>query len=124
VESPEPVTGGGDTDVGVTGGQAFHRVWDGVRDPRSILTAHETKLQSSDLAYLNGSTIVALSRGQSAGQTCRALSITEQTYYRWRNEYGGLKGDQVKRLKELERENTRLTRAVADHAAQPTGTAQ
>jgi hypothetical protein len=43
---------------------------------------------------------VALCRGQSAGQTCRALSITEQTYYRWRNESGGLKGDQVKRLKE------------------------
>lgn len=39
--------------------------------------------------------VVALRRGQSAGQTCRALSITEQTYSRWRNEYGGLKGDQV-----------------------------
>jgi len=57
---------------------------------------------------------VALSRGQSVGQACRALSITEQTYYRWRNEYGGLKVDQVKRLKELERENSRLKRAVAD----------
>jgi putative transposase len=45
---------------------------------------------------------------------CRALSITEQTYYRWRNEYGGLKVDQIKRLKDLERENTRLKRAVAD----------
>ncbi len=42
------------------------------------------------------------------------LSITEHTYYRWRNEYGGLKVDQVKRLKDLERENTRLKRAVAD----------
>ncbi len=62
---------------------------------------------------------VALCRGQSAGQTCRALSITEQTYYRWRNESGGLKGDQVKRLKELERENTRLTRAVADLTRKP-----
>ena len=57
---------------------------------------------------------VVLRWGQSAGQTCRTLSVTEQTYYRWRNESGGLKGDQVKRLKELERENTRLTRAVAD----------
>jgi transposase-like protein len=47
-------------------------------------------------------------------QVCRQLSITEQTYYRWRNEYGGLKLDQAKRLKELERENTRLKRAVAD----------
>jgi len=40
--------------------------------------------------------------------------VTEVTYYRWRNEYGGLKGDQVKRLKELEVENTRLRRAVSD----------
>ena len=40
--------------------------------------------------------------------------MTEVTYYRWRNEYGGLKGDQVKRLKELEVENTRLRRAVSD----------
>ena len=47
-------------------------------------------------------------------QVCRTIGITEQTYYRWRTEYGGLKVDQVKRLKELERENTRLKRAVAD----------
>lgn len=57
---------------------------------------------------------VALSKGQSVVQMCRTQGITEQTYYRWRNEYGGLKIDQVKRLKELERENTRLKRAVAD----------
>lgn len=57
---------------------------------------------------------VALSKGQPVVQVCRTLGITEQTYYRWRNEYGGLKIDQVKRLKELERENTRLKRAVAD----------
>jgi putative transposase len=57
---------------------------------------------------------VALSKGQSVAHVCRALSITEQTYYRWRNEYGGLKVDQVKRLKDLERENTRLKRVVAD----------
>jgi len=57
---------------------------------------------------------VALSRGQTVVQVCRQLNITEQTYYRWRNEYGGLKLDQAKRLKELERENTRLKPAVAD----------
>jgi hypothetical protein len=44
----------------------------------------------------------------------RAIGVTEVTYYRWRNEYGGLKGDQVKRLKELESENTRLRRAISD----------
>lgn len=57
---------------------------------------------------------MALSKGQSVVQMCRTQGITEQTYYQWRNEYGGLKIDQVKRLKELERENTRLKRAVAD----------
>ena len=55
---------------------------------------------------------VALSKGQSVVQVCRTLGIAEQTYYRWRNEYGGLTIDQVKRLKELERENSRLERAV------------
>ena len=44
----------------------------------------------------------------------RTIGVTEVTYYRWRNEYGGLKGDQVKRLKELETENGRLRRAVSD----------
>lgn len=57
---------------------------------------------------------VALSKGQTVLQVCRTLGITEQTYYRWRQEYGGLKLDQAKRLKDLERENTRLKRAVAD----------
>ena len=57
---------------------------------------------------------VSLRKGHPVAQVCRTLGITEQTYYRWRNEYGGLKVDQVKRLKELKRENTRLKRAVAD----------
>ena len=47
-------------------------------------------------------------------QVCRHIGISEQSYYRWRREYGGLKVDQAKRLKELGRENTRLRRAVAD----------
>lgn len=47
---------------------------------------------------------------------CRRLEITEQTYYRWRKEYGGLKVEQAKRFRELERENTRLRRLVADQA--------
>ena len=57
---------------------------------------------------------VALTKGQPVAHVCRALSITEQRYYRWRKEYGGLKVDLIKRLKDLERENTRLKRAVAD----------
>lgn len=57
---------------------------------------------------------VALSKSQAVAQICRTLGITEQTYYRWRNEYGGLKVDHARRLKELERENSRLKRAVAE----------
>ena len=59
---------------------------------------------------------VDLSKGQPVGAVCRKLEITEQTYYRWRKEYGGLKVDQAKRLRELERENARLKKVVADQA--------
>lgn len=47
-------------------------------------------------------------------EVCRQIGVTEQTYYRWRKEYGGLRVDQAKRLKELEQENGRLKRVVAD----------
>jgi putative transposase len=57
---------------------------------------------------------VELAQGRSVAEVCRSLGVTEQTYYRWRKEYGGLKMDQAKRLKVLEQENTRLRRAVAD----------
>ncbi len=57
---------------------------------------------------------VSLSRGQKLGEVCRALGISEQSYYRWRSEYGGMKLAQVKRLKELEKENAQLKRAVAE----------
>jgi putative transposase len=57
---------------------------------------------------------VALAQGQTVGQVCRTQGISEQTYYRWRREYGGLKIEQAKRLKALEQENARLRRAVAD----------
>ena len=59
---------------------------------------------------------VSLGQGRSVKEVCKQLEITEQTYYRWRKEYGGLRMDQAKRLKELERENTRLKRVVADQA--------
>jgi transposase-like protein len=57
---------------------------------------------------------VELAKGQKVPAVCRKLEITEQTYYRWRKEYGGLRLDQAKRLKELEQENARLKRLVAD----------
>ena len=57
---------------------------------------------------------VLMAQGRPIADAVRAIGVTEVTYYRWRNEYGGLKGDQVKRLKELETENSRLRRAVSD----------
>lgn len=57
---------------------------------------------------------VLMAQGRPVAEAVRAIGVTEVTYYRWRNEYGGLKGDQVKRLKELETENGRLRRAVSE----------
>jgi len=57
---------------------------------------------------------VELGRGRTVVDVCRQLGVSEQTYFRWRQEYGGLKLDQARRLKELERENGRLKRAVAE----------
>ncbi len=57
-----------------------------------------------------------LAKGQTTAEVCRKLGITEQTYYRWRKEYGSLRVDQVRRLKDLERENARLKKLVADQA--------
>jgi putative transposase len=59
---------------------------------------------------------VELAKGQSTAEVCRKLGITEQTYYRWRKEYGSLRVDQVRRLKDLEKENARLKKLVADQA--------
>ena len=57
---------------------------------------------------------VLVSQGQGIVDAIRQIGVSEVTYYRWRREFGGLKSDQVKRLKELEAENTRLRRAVSD----------
>ncbi len=57
---------------------------------------------------------VELSKGTALAEVCRKLAITEHTYYGWRREYGGLRMDQAKRLKELEKENGRLKRLVAE----------
>ena len=75
--------------------------------PRKRHSAEEivAKLRQAD---------VLLAQGQTGADVAQVLGVTETTYYRWRSEYGGLKGDQVKRLKELEQENTRLRKAVAE----------
>ena len=57
---------------------------------------------------------IVLAQGGVVADACRRIGVTEQTYYRWRREYGGLKSDQARRMKELEKENARLRRAVSD----------
>ena len=57
---------------------------------------------------------VLLAQGQTVTQLCKTLGITDQTYYRWRKEYGGVKTDQARRLKDLERENARLKKLLAE----------
>jgi len=57
---------------------------------------------------------VLMAQGKTAALACKEAGVSEQSYYRWRKEYGGLKIDQAKRMKELERENQRLKRVVAD----------
>jgi transposase-like protein len=57
---------------------------------------------------------VLVSQGQNQADAVRSIGVTEVTYYRWRQEYGGLKTDQVKRLKDLETENARLRKAISD----------
>ena len=77
--------------------------------PRKRHKAEEivTKLRQVD---------VLVSQGHSVADAIRQIGVTEVTYYRWRQEFGGLKSDQVKRLKELETENVRLRRAISDLA--------
>ena len=59
---------------------------------------------------------IMLSQGNNISLVCKKIGVTEQTYYRWRKEYGGMRVDQARRLKELEQENSRLKRVVADFA--------
>ncbi len=75
--------------------------------PRNKHTPEQiiTKLREAEVALSTGSTVV---------EAVRQLGVTEQTFYRWRNEYGGLSVDQAKRLKQIEAENSRLKRAIAD----------
>ena len=57
---------------------------------------------------------IVLAQGVSTAEACRRIGVSEQTYYRWRKEYGGLKTDQARRMKDLEKENQRLRRAISD----------
>jgi len=83
------------------------RLTQGVEMPRKRFTPEEIirKLREAE---------VLISQGQTMALVCRSLGVTDQTYYRWRQEYGGMKLDQAKRLKDLEHENNRLKKLVAD----------
>ena len=59
---------------------------------------------------------ILLNQGANVGEASRKIGVTEQTYYRWRKEYGGMRIEQAKRLRELEKENTRLKKLAADHS--------
>ena len=59
---------------------------------------------------------ILIAQGKTASEACRQIGVTEQTYYRWRREYGGMEVDQLKRLKALEQENSRLKGVVAEQA--------
>ena len=72
------------------------------------------KYSSEEIIHKLREADVLLGQGKSIAEACKQLAVTDQTYFRWRKAYGGLKVDQAKRLKELETENQRLKRAVAE----------
>ena len=74
---------------------------------RKTFTAEQIIFKLREVEVLAG-------QGASIAEACRKIAVTEQTYYRWRKEYGGMGTEQLKRLKELEKENYRLRRVVAD----------
>ncbi len=75
--------------------------------------ARKRYLAEQIIGYLREAEVL-LAKGSSIPQICKKIGIAEQTYYRWRKEYGSLSVDQAKRLKEVEKENTRLRRLVSD----------
>jgi len=74
----------------------------------------EKELQAGEIVAKLRQVDVLTSQGKNVAEAIRSIGVSEVTYYRWRQEFGGLKSDQVKRLKDLETENTRLRRAVSD----------
>lgn len=72
------------------------------------------RYKAEDIIHKLREADVLLAQGKPLTEVCRALGVTDVTYYRWRKEFGGLKVEQAKRLKELEQENARLRKAVSD----------
>jgi transposase-like protein len=82
-------------------------------DERGLFMGRRTFIPEQIINKLREAEIL-LSQGSTVAEASRQLGVTEQTYYRWRKEYGGMRVEQAKRLKDLEKENTRLKRLVAD----------
>jgi transposase-like protein len=86
-----------------------------IRHRRGFHNARKRHTPEQIIAKLREAEI-ALAKGQTTSQICRQLGVIEHTYYRWRKEYGGLRVDQAKRLKELEKENAKLKKLVGEQA--------
>ena len=84
------------------------------RETGQIMTNSRKRHTPEQVVRKLGQADRMLADGQDVAAVCRELGVSEQTYYRWRNTYGGMKADEMKRLKELAEENRRLKRAVAD----------
>ena len=74
------------------------------------------RFKSEQIIHMLREAEIKVASGSTVGEVCRSLGITEQTYYRWRKSYGGMQVSQAKKLKDLERENARLKKLVADQA--------
>jgi putative transposase len=81
---------------------------------KEIWTMPKKRFSSEEIIHKLREAEVLSAQGRTIAEISRQLDITEQTYFRWRKEYGGLKVDQAKRLKDLEMENARLRRALSD----------
>ena len=82
---------------------------------KGVIMARKRYTAEQIIGHLRQAEIL-ISEGKTIGEAARHLGISEQTYYRWRREYGGMEVDQARRLKELDREDQRLKRLVADQA--------
>jgi transposase-like protein len=81
---------------------------------REVETIPRVRRSSEQIINMLREAVVLQAQGMSIREVSKELGITDQTYYRWRKEYGGLRVDQAKRLKDLEKENSRLKRVVAE----------
>jgi putative transposase len=85
-----------------------------ILDQEGDMKCHSRRTKPEEIIGKLRETEIVLAQGGSVAEACRRIAVSEQTYYRWRKEYGGLKTDQARRTKDLEKENGRLRRAISD----------